>query len=470
VIDRQEILELSREFSLRPDVVEKDYVLGWVLAGIYQHILLSDVWVFKGGTCLKKCFFETYRFSEDLDFTLTDDEHLKESFLLSVFESVAEWVYDASGIEIPADYLRFEVLENPRGGLSAQGRIAYRGPLQRRGDPPRIKLDLTTDETLIMEPVTRDIHHPYSDKSEKGMIAITYAFEEVFAEKLRALAERERPRDLYDVVHLFRRSDLQPDRNVLLKTLKEKCEFKGIDLPTVHSLQNSPERAELEREWANMLKHQLPVLPPFQQFWNELGDMFAWLYEKAERIILPKVSLGRGASSIDNKWRPPSTSQAWHSNVPIEAIRFAAVNRLCVDLKYGGSHRLIEAYSLRRTKQGALLLYAVKHRTGEVRSYRLDRIQGASVSSTPFKPRFTIELTPSGQIAAPPTSPPLGGWRVKRQISASGNINGSKYIYECNVCGREFAHSTRNSKLRKHKTTSGYPCTGRSGHFVRTDY
>jgi len=29
-------------------------------------------WAFKGGTCLKKCYFETYRFSEDLDFTLTE--------------------------------------------------------------------------------------------------------------------------------------------------------------------------------------------------------------------------------------------------------------------------------------------------------------------------------------------------------------------------------------------------------------
>ncbi|HEY0410225.1 MAG TPA: nucleotidyl transferase AbiEii/AbiGii toxin family protein [Candidatus Dormibacteraeota bacterium] len=24
----------------------------------------------KGGTCLRKCYYETYRFSEDLDFTL----------------------------------------------------------------------------------------------------------------------------------------------------------------------------------------------------------------------------------------------------------------------------------------------------------------------------------------------------------------------------------------------------------------
>jgi predicted nucleotidyltransferase component of viral defense system len=37
-----------------------------VLAGIYAHEELANSWLFKGGTCLKKCFFETYRFSEDL--------------------------------------------------------------------------------------------------------------------------------------------------------------------------------------------------------------------------------------------------------------------------------------------------------------------------------------------------------------------------------------------------------------------
>jgi predicted nucleotidyltransferase component of viral defense system len=72
MIDRREILDAAAQTSLTPHVVEKDYVLGWMLAGISRHPELADNWVFKGGTCLKKCFFETYRFSEDLDFTLRD--------------------------------------------------------------------------------------------------------------------------------------------------------------------------------------------------------------------------------------------------------------------------------------------------------------------------------------------------------------------------------------------------------------
>ena len=70
MIDREEIRELAREFQLEPNVVEKDYALGWLLAGLSAHPSLAESWNFKGGTCLKKCFFETYRFSEDLDFSL----------------------------------------------------------------------------------------------------------------------------------------------------------------------------------------------------------------------------------------------------------------------------------------------------------------------------------------------------------------------------------------------------------------
>src|SRR5437870_9798098 len=99
VIDKREIMNLSGELGLAPNVVEKDYVLGWLLAGIAQHPELSSRWIFKGGTCLKKCFFETYRFSEDLDFTITDQDHLNIEFLTKVFAEIADWIYETAGIE-----------------------------------------------------------------------------------------------------------------------------------------------------------------------------------------------------------------------------------------------------------------------------------------------------------------------------------------------------------------------------------
>ena len=72
MIDRREILDIAGTYGLRPQIVEKDYVLGWVLASIYEQATPAESWIFKGGTCLEQCYFETYRFSEDLDFTLTE--------------------------------------------------------------------------------------------------------------------------------------------------------------------------------------------------------------------------------------------------------------------------------------------------------------------------------------------------------------------------------------------------------------
>jgi len=167
MIDRREILETASSFSLLPNIVEKDYVLGWMLAGINAHDELAESWVFKGGTCLKKCYFETYRFSEDLDFTLRNEEHLDQEFLGTVFEEVVAWVMEQSGLNIPADQLEFDICDNSRGRPNGQGKIAYRGPVSpTSGGWPKIKLDLTADERLVLPSVRREVFHAYTDRPE----------------------------------------------------------------------------------------------------------------------------------------------------------------------------------------------------------------------------------------------------------------------------------------------------------------
>ena len=480
MINRQEIMDFSREFGLTANVIEKDYMLGWLLAGISNHSGLSASWSFKGGTCLKKCYFETYRFSEDLDFTLTEAEHQDESFLVSAFKEIAGWVYDASGIEIPRELIRFDVYKNPRGKISVQGRIAYRGPLRPGGDLPRIKLDLTDDEVLVLDPVSREVFHPYSDTPEGGIHVPCYCFEEVFAEKIRALGERLRPRDLYDVVHLYRHDSTRQGRELILSTLERKCAFKGISVPTMESLESKPERSELETEWENMLGHQVPVLPPFEQFWQELPEIFEWLYRAVEKAVPVAMPVGRQV--VDTTWQPPAMATAWHTSIPLEPIRFAAANHLCVQLNYidanGNWKRpIVEPYSLRRTREGNLLLYAIKHETREDRSYRIDRIKSAEVTKIPFTPKYAIELTPTGPVSAPPTArakdfgftaPEIRSTtrRPKRDMSNYG----PQYIFECSHCGKRFTHKTNNPKLNKHKDKHGYQCPGRTGFLVDTKY
>ncbi|MGH8687252.1 MAG: nucleotidyl transferase AbiEii/AbiGii toxin family protein [Burkholderiales bacterium] len=489
VIGRDEVRELAREFQLDVHVVEKDYVLGWLLAGVAADPELRDGWIFKGGTCLKKCYFETYRFSEDLDFTLRDAAHLNEAFLLDAFGRIGDWVYEQCGIELPQELRRFEVFNNPQGHPAVQGRLGYRGPHARAGDAPRIKLDLVAAEVVVLDPVRRPVHHPYSDRPEEGIEVLCYAFEEVFAEKIRALAERQRPRDLYDVIHLHRQSEFRHAAQVR-STLARKCEFKRIPVPTFQMLSDRPERQAIEAEWDQMLAHQLPVCPPFAEFWAELPRMFEWLEEPPKAAPLPSIGAGVAppAGGMDASWRMPPMVARWGYPTSLEAIRFAGANRLLVELDYEAengerSTRTIEPYALRRSNAGDILLYALRADSGATRAYRVDRIQGARVLRRTFSPRFAVELTTgfgSGDI--PPVSDrprelSSTSYAQSRRVTARpamphlyGAPSGPTYVYECVYCHKRFNRRSMDGTLRPHKDKRGWDCPGRTGMYKQTNF
>ena len=468
MIDRREILDVARDLGLQAQVVEKDYVLGWLLAGIYRQERLHGTWVFKGGTCLKKCYFETYRFSEDLDFTLTDESHLDSAFLVSAFSDVAAWVYDQTGIEIPAGQLRFDVFQNPRNRLKCEGRIYYRGPIAPSGgNLPRIKLDLTADELLVKPPVDRVVAHPYSDAPADGIMCRCYDFDEVFAEKLRALSERGRPRDLYDVVNLFRNEQFRDASATILSLLQQKCAYKSAAVPSSAVL--AAHREELEADWTAMLQHQLPQLPPFQAFWEELPAIFQWLTHAVSPPRPAAIPLAAGDIVLPSTFGR-SRSPFYGSGL-LEIIRFAAANRMCVDLDYDGETRRIEPYSLRRTKDDNVILHAIKVSTGESRSYRVDRMQGARATSQGFVPKYAVELTPSGPMSIPPTE--RSATTVSRGFGptrVAGRPQGPTHVYECTSCGKKFRRKTRDSSLREHKTPDGWACRGRRALYLTTEY
>jgi predicted nucleotidyltransferase component of viral defense system len=474
LIDRREILDIASQTSLNPHVIEKDYVLGWMLAGIYAHEELSESWIFKGGTCLKKCFFETYRFSEDLDFTLRDAAHLDEAFLKRVFAEVGAWVYEATGIEVPADGQEFELFNNPRGNLSCQGKISYKGPVSPTRPLPRIKLDLTADERVVLPPAVAEIFHPYSDAPEEGIEVLAYDYVEAFAEKFRALGERTRPRDLYDVVNLYRNTEARPEQQQFAEVLRQKCEFKGITLPQLTGLE--PHRGDVEAGWVHMLDHQLPALLPFASFWDALPEIFGWLHGQVAAQPLPAMPL-LGATEEVIRERIIALPAGSRGQSFIETIRFAAANRLLVNIDYRDqkgrrSTRHIEAYSLRRSRAGDVLLMAVRADSGEARSYRVDSILGVTSTQTSFSPRYPIELTPSGPQSIPPTSRPAGSGPPRTSTRRSSRASGSGpiYVFRCTVCRKLFERRTYDATMRPHKNPAGYQCYGSYGTHVRTKY
>jgi hypothetical protein len=231
---------------------------------------------------------------------------------------------------------------------------------------PRIKLDLSADEVVVEDPVTIPVRHDYSDCPEDGINIQSYSYAEVFAEKIRALKERTRPRDLYDVVNFYRRPESREVADDVKSVLTKKCEFKRITFPGLDDLDQHKEVCGTG--WDEQLGHQLQTLPPFDSYWGELPSFFTWLDNPESALIgqlpaIPAQSEGE-ATTITLEAGSPSFST-------LERVRFAAVNRLCVELDYRKesgqrSTYVIEPYSLRMTREGNMLLYGVKLPAGEI--------------------------------------------------------------------------------------------------------
>jgi predicted nucleotidyltransferase component of viral defense system len=385
-------MQLRGEWLLDVSVIEKDYVLGWMLAAIAAEHALADSWIFKGGTCLRKCYYETYRFSEDLDFTIVDGGPEEPRELTDVFRRIASWLRGEVGIDLVIDEKTFTRKRNLRGNPTTQARIAYSGP-NPQPTLPKLKLDITSDEALVEPPLARRIVHSYDDQLPAVAVRC-YSPTELAAEKTRALAERCRPRDLYDVVHMHRHPDLIGRAKQVLRVLAEKCQHAGIPVPNADSIRSSPYALEIEQEWENMLGHQLPrPLPPFASFWDALDDVFAWLSGESPRATLRRAQFG---NDLDPAWTPPRAIVSWRRRVPLETIRYAGANRLKVEIDYRAESgrqgpRMVEPYSLRRTRDRKLVLLVVNDH-GQLRSYRVDRIAGVRPTNKPFKPKYTVEF------------------------------------------------------------------------------
>ena len=128
MIPKAQILQIATNLELQPTTVQKDYVLGWLLRGISKHPVLSQ-WGFKGGTCLKKCYFETYRFSEDIDFSVPENQEVSLKIIESSLDEVTSTIESLSGITFPKEEWKLEEYLNKRGNISYQAKIPFSGPL-----------------------------------------------------------------------------------------------------------------------------------------------------------------------------------------------------------------------------------------------------------------------------------------------------------------------------------------------------
>jgi hypothetical protein len=224
-----------------------------------------------------------------------------------------------------------------------------------------------------------------------------------------------------------------------------------------------------------MLNHQLPALLPVNSFWDALVEIFDWLHGQVVAPVLAPMTMGASDALIRDRIIGLPTSSS--GQCFIEMIRFAAANRLLVEIDYRDkkgvrSTRAIEAYSLRRSKAGEVLLMAVRTTDGKDRSYLVDSILGVTPTQTSFTPRYPIELTPNGLQSILPTSRSTGVTTPRTSTRRRSRVSGGgpTYVFRCTVCRKLFERKTYDGTLRPHKNPSGYQCYGSYGTYVRTKY
>lgn len=210
MLSKNDIMKMAGEKKINPMILAKDYALGWLLYGISQSSIGKKL-IFKGGTSLSKIHFsEKWRISEDLDFTIF--EEIDPESVEKVLETeVPRIIKDKIGMSVR---LKKRPYSN-EGWL--QSKFQYDGPLGK----DTVKLEITKENKpydfgKLSVPKTYD--YPEFDVD-------VYTLDEILAEKMRAIIQRRKIRDYYDVWRLLKTQSF--DRDKIKKIFLEKMKIEG---------------------------------------------------------------------------------------------------------------------------------------------------------------------------------------------------------------------------------------------------
>ncbi len=180
----------------QPDMIEQDLVICRVLIELFGDEHIVQHLAFRGGTALYKlCLVPAARYSEDIDLVQVDAEPIG-STLDQVRAILDPW------------------LGKPKYDARNQSfRLTYRFDSDA-GTPLRLKVEMNTREHI-----GDLVSSPFSVNSRwySGTANITtFSLSELLGTKLRALYQRRKGRDLFDLDYALKHSDVVPEHVVAM--------------------------------------------------------------------------------------------------------------------------------------------------------------------------------------------------------------------------------------------------------------
>lgn len=479
MITKDEINQKAEEFEIHHANVQRDYVFGWVLAGIYGASDLKDVLVLKGGGCFRKGYFEHTRFTNDLDFST--ERKLDQNLLASELNKVCNYVHKATGITFDNERnnvrQKMEIDDEKR---VFEARVFFK---DFYGNPDactiKISMDVIEFDKIYLPIQSRQLIHPYSDWQDCRVEIHCQKLEELLANKLKCLLQRRHSHDLYDFVYsFFLNKEVDVNRAEIVSTIFKKTIYEG-----------NP----------HLLRDLLIALPfeVFRAAWHK------YLFCPKPGLLAFEIAVEQFKSFISEIFSPLSVRRNALAYCPAHVrnpIMDAGSNQTLVEVDYGGYKRIVEPYALvykrRQDGVGREYFYGFDRtggRSGQqsIKSFIASDIQSVRDTGETFEPRHEIELSKAGEVvgnayfskpfpnhprsAKAPRLPharkiKTGIIKPRRSTIGIYKPKSLKYEFRCGVCNKSFLHKSNSSKLGEHKDKYRNRCFGRTGYMVGTKY
>jgi len=469
MIQRPEIDEKAKEFEIHPSNVERDYVSGWILFGLFTQSNLKESIFLKGGNALRKGYFENTRYSKDLDLGIPGD--IDQNVLLKEINDVCAFIQDRAKITFDTGNTKVEEkftnTEVPLPNLKVyEIRIYFDDWYGKRSSTTiKVSLDLTRFDKVIEPIQLLPLIHPYSDAKEVECNIRCMKLEEIIATKLKCLLQRQHAPDLFDYAYSIKILGGSLNKEEVAKLLIQKTIFSR-NPHVLKEILKSISLSYFREYWDKTIVCAKQVMVSCEDAINilsvDLDDLFK---------IYPDNSL-RNFAYFEAKYRNP--------------IMQAGRSLTLLKIRYKYTDRLVEPYALKYqqkrdgTEREYLYVYNLsggEHEPG-MRSFIAENVQSIENTEEKFIPRagYPVELSKAGELPENPylfdPNKPLK--QPRRRLSLGLNVKrsstfyGLKYIFKCVSCGKKFTRSSYNGTLNPHKGKSGYPCYGGYGVYVGT--
>lgn len=467
MINREEIDMMARQLSVRPADVQRDYINGWLLYGIYSASTLASSLVLKGGNALRKGFFQNTRYSNDLDFTAP--QGIDKGVLKSEMLRVTHLVGEKTGVQFLDD--RLDVVEPKRAteNLDLLELRAYFLDFygEKHTLPMRIYMDITEFDRVYLPPKDCALIHPYSDATSAAAKIRCVAVEEILASKLKCLLQRRKASDLFDYARWLMFDDISIDRSQVLSVFLRKTIYGRAPDAAFGLLIKLP-FVLFGELWERHLSRPSNCVFSFESAVSKFKEHLSALFGPQQ------FATAHGLSFFPAELREP--------------IMTAGRNQHLMRLTYDGHERTIEPYALKylTRKDGVAREYFYAYdRTGgssgqcSIKSFVADRVQSLVELDEPYEPRCEIEVSQAGEMPDNPHFkgrpqstffPGFGFTRAPRGSRSPSTrrspVNAPKHRFRCPLCNKTFVRSEYDATLKPHKHPSGFQCAGSFGVYL----